>query len=191
MSRSLLHVVPRTPRVDFRWFLNHQNGSCDLRLGSDAAIRSWLCLGHPVVKHRHWWLGWGGSGTREKHRPEIMFNGDFPGNVGIFHGYMLVYLRLTAGRNPANKEFHPCFFCMKIRLKNGEILHSNCMVILGFLLHQPYYCTPKCFTNWFRSWFETWMKPASNYGPFGWYRGLAADTSTVTCQDSGDFTSGW
>ena len=44
-----MHVVPRTPRVDFRWFLNHQNGWCDLRLGSDAAIRSWLCLGHPVV----------------------------------------------------------------------------------------------------------------------------------------------
>ena len=44
-----LCTIPRTPRVDFRWFLNHQNGWCDLRLGSDAAIRSWLCLGHPVV----------------------------------------------------------------------------------------------------------------------------------------------
>ena len=108
----------------FPWFLNHQNGWCDPRLGSDAAIRSWLCLGHPVVKPPVGpplviGVGWKwnkGKNIALKSCSMGIYQETWKSSMAICWftwGLLLEEIRLL--RVPA------VFFCMKIRLKNAEI----------------------------------------------------------------------
>lgn len=147
-----MHVVPRTRRVDFRWFLNHQNGWCDLRLGSDAAIRSWLCLGHPVVSPPvgpPLVIGVGWKWNKGKTSPWNHVQWGFSRKHGDFP-WLYVGLPEVNWKKSVFTEFHLWFFAWKPFEKCNDFPMATCMIILGVLLHQPYYSPPNCFTNWFR-----------------------------------------
>ena len=157
----------------FPWFLNHQNGWCDPRLGSDAAIRSWLCLGHPVVKPPVGpplviGVGWKwnkGKNIALKSCSMGIYQETWKSSMAICWftwGLLLEEIRLL--RVPA------VFFAWKYVWKMRRFSHGNLhgytwifvastLLLYSELFHE---LIPKNLSS------ETWMKPASNYGPFGW-----------------------
>ena len=163
---SLMHVVPRTPRVEFRWFLNHQNGWCDLRLGSDAAIRSWLCLGHPVESPPvgpPLVIGVGWNWNKGKTSPSNHFQWGFTRKRGDFPWLYVGLPEVNCWKKSGSST---CVFCMKTVEKWGDFPWQLAWLYSDFCCINPI-TPPNCFTNWFRSWFGKWIY-SCKYGPFGW-----------------------